>query len=73
MYPYREIHDYEDILKGPRGIISIWVFSFVTKHCIPQIRIFKIYRFKKTFCINISKNPEKTQTNYLYTYRIVEC
>ena len=29
--------------------------------------------FLQIFLINISMNPEVTQTNYLYTWRAIEC
>ena len=48
---------------------SIFVFIFVMNKCIHQIMIlfFSVFRFFKIFFINISMNPLKTQTNFLYT------
>ena len=34
---------------------------------------FKIFIFLQIFLINISKKPEVAQTNYLYTWRTIEC
>ena len=34
---------------------------------------FRIFIFLQIFLINISMNPEVTQTNYLYTWRTIEC
>ena len=34
---------------------------------------FKIFIFLQIFLINISMNLEVTQTNYLYTWRTIEC
>ena len=37
------------------------------------IFLFKFVRFLKIFFINIDKNSGKTQTYYVYTWRIIEC
>ena len=60
------------VLKRLRGMTSLWYFNlyeamYPAEH---DLIFFKIFRFKKTFFINISKNPEITQTNYLYTKRM---
>ena len=34
---------------------------------------FRIFIFLQIFLINISMKPEETQTNYLYTWRTIEC
>ena len=34
---------------------------------------FRIFIFLQIVLINISRNPEVTQTNYLYTWRTIEC
>ena len=34
---------------------------------------FRIVIFLQIFLINISMKPEVTQTNYLYTWRTIEC
>ena len=34
---------------------------------------FRIFIFLQIFLINISMEPEETQTNYLYTWRTIEC
>ena len=34
---------------------------------------FRIFIFLQIFLINISMKPEVTQTNYLYTWRTIEC
>ena len=56
-----------DALKRIRGMTSILVFTFVVKQRIPQIMILFISEFSKKNFINISMNPQKTQTTYLYT------
>ena len=46
-------------LKELRGMTSILVICFV--------RRFQIFEILKIIFINISKNPEITEANYLYT------
>ena len=45
---------------------SIFVFSFVSPPDHDFI-FFRVFRFKKIFFINISMNPIKTQTNFMFT------
>ena len=52
-------------------------FQFRTEVVYPTDHVFiffRIFIFLKIFLINISMNSEVTQTNYLYTWRIIiEC
>ena len=53
---------------------SIFVFSFVMYPPDHDFIFFRVFRFFKIFFINISINPIKTQTNFVYTCkRTVEC
>ena len=52
-------------LKQPLGMSSILVL-------LPHWS-FRIFIFLQIFFINISMKPEETQTNYLYTWRMIQC
>ena len=63
------------ILKQPLGMTSILVY-FRTEVVYPTDHVFiffGIFTFLQIFLINISMKPEETQTNYLYTWRTIEC
>ena len=56
-------------LKQPLGMTSIFFLS-----CFKHVFIFfRIFIFLQIFLINISMKPEETQTNYLYTWRTIDC
>ena len=51
-------------------------FYFRTEVVYPTDHVFiffRIFIFLQIFLINISMKPEVTQTNYLYTWRTIEC
>ena len=51
-------------------------FYFRTEVVYPTDHVFiffRIFIFLQIFLINISMKPEETQTNYLYTWRTIEC
>ena len=52
---------------GPRGIL---LSSVSHGSCF---YFFQNFIFLQIFLINISMKPEVTQTNYLYTWRTIEC
>ena len=60
---------------SPLGWHQFW-FYFRTEVVYPTdhvIIFFRIFIFLQIFLINISMKPGETQTNYLYTWRTIEC
>ena len=51
-------------------LVPYWSSVYPTDHVFI---FFRIFIFLKIFLINISMKPEVTQTNYLYTWRTIEC
>ena len=53
-----------------------FLFKFRTEVVYPTDHVFTFFRifiFLQIFLINISMKPEVTQTNYLFTWRTIQC
>ena len=67
IYPYFKAAPWDDIN---------FRFYFRTEVVYPTDHVFiffRIFIFLQIFLINISMKPEVTQTNYLYTWKTIEC
>ena len=69
------VHQPLSCQSSPLGWHQFWFYFrtevvYLTDHVFI---FFRIFIFLQIFLINISMKPEETQTNYLYTWRTIEC
>ena len=75
IYASLVVHNVYKLQAAPWDAIN-FRFYFRTEVVYPTDHVFiffRIFIFLQIFLINISMKPEITQTNYLYTWRTIDC